>query len=188
MAFIACAFPQSPDGYHLWLGYDKVGKPLLLKEYKDLTNSIYFEDGSEVLKAAKKEMTTGLEKMLGITLHFTEAPHTNNTFLIAKTATLDTTLKKKLSDNLDEVGNEGFVLKSVTHKGKKLIVLAANEDIGILYGVFRLLNLMQQHKELSNVSLLEFPYGIGINYQSIWTRAIWITPGQMPPLASTPSP
>ena len=135
MAFIACAYPQSPDGYNLWLGYDKVGKPKLLKEYKDLTNSIYFEDGGEVLKTAKKEMVTGMEKILGTTLNFTEAPNTNNTFLIAKTATLETSLKEKMSDYLSEVGSEGFVLKSITHKGKKLFVLAANEDIGILYGV-----------------------------------------------------
>ena len=157
MAFIACAYPQSPDGYNLWLGYDKVGKPKLLKEYKDLTNSIYFEDGGEVLKTAKKEMVTGMEKILGTTLNFTEAPNTNNTFLIAKTATLETSLKEKMSDYLSEVGSEGFVLKSIAHKGKKLFVLAANEDIGILYGVFRLLNLMQQHKDLSTISLVEYP-------------------------------
>ena len=116
LVFTVYAYPQAHYGYDLWLGYEKIGKPNLLKEYKDLTKAIYFEDGSDVLNAAKKELITGMEKMLGSTLNFKETPNTNYTLLIAKVATMDPALTKKLSANFDEVGSEGFVLKSCSQR------------------------------------------------------------------------
>tara|TARA_R110000868_G_scaffold108065_1_gene295336 strand:- start:52206 stop:54389 length:2184 start_codon:yes stop_codon:yes gene_type:complete len=157
LGFITSAFSQSPQGYDLWLGYSKVKDLGLLNEYNDRTNSIYFEDGGEILKAAKKELSSSLEKMLGHIPQFNASRNSKNTLLIAKTATLDAAMAKALSIDFFQMGSEGFAIKSIPHKQKQIIVITANEDIGILYGVFRLLNMMQQNKSLSDVSILDSP-------------------------------
>ena len=155
LGFITSAFSQSPQGCDLWLGYNKVKDLGFLNEYNNRTNSIYFEDGGEILKAAKKELSSGLQKMLGHVTQFNASGNSKNTLLIAKTATLDAALAKELSIDFFQMGSEGFAIKSIPQK--QIIVITANEDIGILYGVFRLLNMMQKNQSLSDVSLLDSP-------------------------------
>ncbi|NNE77895.1 MAG: alpha-glucuronidase, partial [Pricia sp.] len=151
------AFSQSFRGYDLWLGYATVTEPLLLKEYQDITKSIFFKDDSATLGAAKDELTTALYKMLGQEPNFTDAQGTDNTLIISKKSDLNPSVLEKLSADFDEIGKEGFVIKTITLGRKPVLVLSANEDLGILYGVFRLLILMQQHKGLGQLAVFDAP-------------------------------
>jgi len=55
----------SEDGYRLWLRYDIVRDARLLSEYNRSVTGILASGNSETVDAALRELTTGLEGLLG---------------------------------------------------------------------------------------------------------------------------
>ena len=148
---------QVPEGYELWLRYDKIEESQAVAEYKKLTNSIYFADGGAILDNAKKELIKGTNGLLGEAVHFTEARRSSNTIVVAKKSDLDAALVRSLGSDFDKIGKEGFIIKTVRQKGKNILLLTANEDIGIFYGVFRFLHLMKTERTFVGSNLLDAP-------------------------------
>ena len=62
-------------------------------------------------------------------------------------------LEKRLSD----LGNEGFVIRSVTLDNRHLTVIAANSDTGALYGIFHFLRLLQTLQPITGLNFSEKP-------------------------------
>ena len=87
-------FGQVPPGYDLWLGYDKIENVDLLHQYEQAAASIYFQNNSEILKAARKELKRGLGSMLDRTVDFTDSFSAANSMVIAKKASLDKAIMK----------------------------------------------------------------------------------------------
>ena len=54
---------------------------------------------------------------------------------------------------MNNIGNEGFIIK--TRPGKTIIT--ANTDIGVMYGVFHFLRLMQTQQSLLNLNIISAP-------------------------------
>ncbi|WP_089890800.1 alpha-glucuronidase family glycosyl hydrolase [Kriegella aquimaris] len=157
MLQITLVFAQSPPGYDLWLGYSEIEEPALLKEYQNTFKSIYFQNGNEMLHAAERELTTGIKKMLRKLPDFEKLRNSENTVVIAKKSNLESSLLKRLAFDFDQLGADGFVIKTVLFERKQVLIVTANEDIGILYGVFGLLNLMQQRESLKHIMLSDAP-------------------------------
>src|SRR5690606_12540658 len=55
------------------------------------------------------------------------------------------------------VGDEGYLIKQTKLQGKNVVIVAANTDIGALYGSFHLLRLMQTSQSLSALSISSAP-------------------------------
>src|SRR5204863_5517469 len=56
---------------------------------------------------------------------------------------------------------EGFVIRALPVRGHHAIVVAANRDIGVLYGVFHLLRLLQTDEPLTGLDVVSAPrYGL----------------------------
>ncbi len=151
------SFSQSPNGYDLWLGNSKITDVSRVNEYLQFAKSIYFQEGSETLSVAKKELTAGLQKMISQESQFTNLPNPNSTFIVSTKYRLESELAKKLSSDFDRINTEGFILKTIENNGRQIIVLSAQEDIGILYGVFRLLHLMRTEQSLTEINLVDSP-------------------------------
>jgi alpha-glucuronidase len=62
-----------------------------------------------------------------------------------------------LTADLAAVGNEGYIVRSAQWDEGSGIVIAANTDVGLLYGVFRLLRHIQTHRPIEGVSIIESP-------------------------------
>lgn len=155
--FTSQVFPQTPVGYDLWLGYKKIEEPQRWEEYSNICRSVYIEKGSEMLAAAEKELAMGLEKLLGQPPEFKNNLNSRTTLIIAKKATLDPSLSEMLSEDFGQIGNEGYIIKNISLDGKQTVILSANADIGILYGVFNFLRAMQEHKMLRNLNVVDAP-------------------------------
>ena len=68
-----------------------------------------------------------------------------------------------LAAALREAGPEGFVIRALPVRGggRHVIVVAANRDIGVLYGVFHLLRLLQTEEPLAALDVVSTPrYGL----------------------------
>jgi len=63
----------------------------------------------------------------------------------------------RLTAEMKELGNEGFLIRSITFQGKKLTLVAANTNAGLLYASYHLLRLIQTNTHSDQINVLENP-------------------------------
>ncbi|WP_299163844.1 alpha-glucuronidase family glycosyl hydrolase [uncultured Eudoraea sp.] len=154
---IAISSSQTPAGYDLWLEYSEIREPTILSEYQKVTNSIFFSGGNSILLNAEKELVKGLDAMLGQASDIQDSPNLSNTMWVVKKDGLNQELQSALKGYFEQIGKEGFIIKSVSVDGKNILLISANADTGILYGVFKFLQLMKMQKSLDEINLIEAP-------------------------------
>lgn len=146
---------HSENGYNLWLRYSPVNNATLKAQYRSYLNQIYFPTGSDRLKAAFDELSLGLNGLIGINPQLLSKPLGGT---IIGTSDKIGTLKKFVRDSvLKKIGSEGFIIKAINQAGGKMLLLTANSDLGILYGTFHLLKLLQTGGSISSVNVVEYP-------------------------------
>lgn len=145
------------DGYRLWLRYDRIDDANKVAEYTASVNEILFPGNSPTLNAARAELTSGLSGLLGKTIPLVEKA-SQKKFLIAGSPESSPLIASlNLDDDLEAAGPEGFLIRSFKAQGKEGIAIAAQTDVGVLYGVFRFLRLLQTRESLNKLSISESP-------------------------------
>ncbi len=145
------------DGYDLWLRYRLVANADRLAEYRTEISRIVVSGQSPTIAAARDELAAGLRGLLGRSVP-TDAALVRDAAIVAGTpATSPTVAAMHLEPELATAGAEGFVLRAATVSGKRVTVIAANHDIGILYGVFALLRHLQTNGRLRSLSVVSAP-------------------------------
>ena len=61
------------------------------------------------------------------------------------------------TDSLTSLGKEGFLIRHYTLDGQHGIAIVANTDIGVLYGIFHFLRLLQTHQSLHSLNITSIP-------------------------------
>lgn len=145
------------EGYKAWLRYP----PLNLnqaKEYASWCGEIVIaaSEPSAVLKNACEELVNGIGSMLGT------APQIGGSgklprFLRITTGDLAELQGAMETAELEELGEEGYVLKTVREPGREYIAIAGRTDRGALYGAFHFLRLMQTGQSVNDLSVIEKP-------------------------------
>src|SRR5262249_34336528 len=64
----------------------------------------------------------------------------------------------RLGLDLQGVGAEGYVIRSLEIEGHPVTVIAANQDIGVLYGAFAFLRLLQTHQPIDRLDSSSAPH------------------------------
>lgn len=144
---------KAEDGYELWMRYVKVSDNNLLLSYKKSISSPAVLGNSATIQAAKNELEKGLSGLLNrsYTLSSTIA---NNTSFIAGTAVSSTFISANIpKEELAKTGSDGFIIK--TQAGK--IIITANSDIGVLYGIFHFLRLLQTQQNIGQLNITSVP-------------------------------
>jgi alpha-glucuronidase len=154
---ISTAMAQIPQGYKLWLGYPKIEDQQALMAYRRATASIYFEIEGGILGNARQELFLGVKSMLDEAPGFTESFEISNSMVVAKLSNLDEAVLKALTSDVDQIGKEGFVIETIPYQGRKIVVITASDDNGILYGTFRFLQLMQTHQAINDLRISDAP-------------------------------
>jgi len=146
---------KAEDGYRLWLRYDKITDNNLLQQYRDQIRSIVFTGQSSTLAAAKKELLNGLEGLLGKEIYESREITENSIVVFVKPE--GDYEKTAVHVHYDELGKEGFAISGSVGTYKHVIAVTANTDIGVLYGVFHFLRLLQTHQNIQNLSIASVP-------------------------------
>src|SRR5437763_16495048 len=129
---------KAEDGYRLWLRYDKIKNEPLLQNYISHLKGIKFDGASATLSIAKNELSGGLEGLLGKRIK----ANTNleNHFILCVTLQSSYAIRSIISfKEVNEIGLEGFLIKTVRLQNKNITVICAPKDIGVLYGIFHFL-------------------------------------------------
>jgi alpha-glucuronidase len=144
---------RADNGYKLWLEYSKVTNKNELELYRQKLRYLVFPAPSATLKAARAELLTGLRDMLSLNPESSMAI-TNNQTLVIGTPQL---LKSLAIPVPDSIGNEGYLIKTIFINKKSSILITAKTDIGVMYGVFNFLKLLQTHQSVSDLNISDRP-------------------------------
>jgi alpha-glucuronidase len=148
---------QAEDGYQLWLRYGKITHAQLLNSYKSAATELLLSGSSPTITAARKELQMGLGGLLGYQVPEVNKITRNGALLIGTPESSPLMASLNLKSLLQEAGKEGFVIQSIKVNGKNSTVITANTDVGILYGVFHFLKLLQTHQPIKNLALSSAP-------------------------------
>jgi alpha-glucuronidase len=143
-------FSFAENGYDLWLRYPKIENEGLRKKYVKELSSIVVEGNSPTINVLKKELTAGLAGLLSKVVKIDNSIQKNTSLVIAKTSIFIN------SDELNKLGEEGYIIRKNT-KGNPKYIVTANTDIGLLYGTFHFLKLLQTNQNLDNVNITSAP-------------------------------
>src|SRR5690606_5008375 len=124
------------DGYRLWLRYEVVKDKALLEDYRQAFTEMIVYGNSATGMIAKGELQKGLGGLLGMDIPLVKTLSTKNSLVAGTPANSSYVASLDLDSKLNELGDEGYLLLTVQDKGRKTTVIAANTDIGILYGSF----------------------------------------------------
>ncbi|OYV85163.1 MAG: alpha-glucuronidase, partial [Ignavibacteriae bacterium 37-53-5] len=153
----SCRIVHADVGHDLWLRYDLIPNRQLLREYKGSIKASVVEGTSPTMQAARSELQKGLKGLLGVTIPQITNVDYNGVLLVGRYTSSSLFDQTGLKSDLTNAGSEGYVIRSLTIKGKKAIVITANEDIGVLYGVFSFLRLLQTNRDISHVDVVSAP-------------------------------
>jgi alpha-glucuronidase len=149
------------DGYELWLRYARVADTARLAEYRAAITELVVTSGQPTMQAARAELALGLSGLLGRPVPITDAPTRDGTLIVGTPANAPVIASLPLDAALRDAGPEGFVIKTLAVGGRRAIVLAANRDIGVLYGAFHLLRMLQTSEPLTRLDVVSAPrYGL----------------------------
>jgi len=147
---------QADDGYRLWLRYDRIENTETRADYRAALSSIHVAGSSATLDVAEAELKRGLAGLLDTNIPTVETPE-DGAVLVGTPETSSRIAEMDLDSALREVGPEGFVLRTVPADGGAQTIIAANQDIGALYGVFRLLQRLQTHDSVQDLDVVDAP-------------------------------
>ena len=114
------------------------------------------------LQAIQFEMEYALTGMLGhipIGIGNIDSPDAviANSLIIGKPATSAFINDLGLTAELAGIGGEGFLIKSLTVAGKPVTVIAANTELGALYGAFAFIRLIQTQDSIVGLDISDAP-------------------------------
>lgn len=152
VSFIATA----ENGYDLWLRYHLIADKQALSSYRQSLTGFLFTHASPVMTTAKEELRLGLQGLTGIPVTgHTSLQH--GTIIAGKAGTSAYFSAPEITEKLAQVGTEGYIILSKTINRKKVTIISANSDVGVLYGVFHLLRLVQTYQPVESLDIRSSP-------------------------------
>jgi len=156
----APAAARAEDGYELWLRYVLVSDATRLAQYRAAVTGIVVAGDSSTARAARDELARGLRGLLGSEIPVVRDGARGALVITGTPANSPTIAGLGLREPLSRAGAEGYVIE--TRGGSKdpqppTIVIAANTDIGVLYGAFAFLRLIQTHQPIDALDIVESP-------------------------------
>lgn len=146
---------SAEDGYDLWLRY----RPLQgewLAAYRAVTAEIVTPAKvSPTFEIAASELSRGLGGLLGTAPAVVAQPTKAGSIILGTPESSPVVAGLHL--DLDRAGPEGYVIRTVSVAGQRATVIAGSRDIGVLYGTFHFLRLLQTHRSVEHLELHSAP-------------------------------
>lgn len=153
--FLTLLAVHGEDGYQLWLRYDPITNKAVATGYKKNITGWMVPGNSPTLSLVKKEIQQGLTGLIG---NIPEVKTAGTSIVLLGTPQSSEIIRNlNLDARLKNLGSEGFLILTTTYQKKKLTVIAAPEEIGVLYGTFHFLKLLQTHQPVDKLDLESLP-------------------------------
>ena len=154
---VICCSAMAQKDYKLWLQYDKKTDSKITSEYLSSCKGIVLLENTATSKIAEKELQAALSDMLGSEIQTTEKLEGENKLIIGSKSVLSSEIQKSIGSDFEQINEEGFIIKSISIKKKKHILITGKGDVGVLYGVYHFLRLIQTNKSIQNLNITDTP-------------------------------
>jgi alpha-glucuronidase len=155
VGLVFCISPtgHADDGSGLWLKYRRVPDENTLRTYRQTFTHIVVPGESATLQIVRDEIKRGLDGLLDADLPVRQSISGGGGLLLATPAT--STIVKMM--DLGRLGSDGYLLRSIQVEGRPATVVAANTDVGLLYGAFALLSRVQTQASMTDLNVASAP-------------------------------
>ena len=144
-------------GADLWLRYPKVALPGRLAEYQAAFVHVVSTGGGASTKAATDELVQGLSGLTGNSVTLAATVQGAGSVVVGTPTTSPLIAGLPLASELSALGPEGYLVRATEIQGQSVIVVAANSELGVLYGSFALLRQLATHGAIAKLSLSGSP-------------------------------
>lgn len=147
------------DGYALWLRYNKIADAgYRASASAALGYLVTTDEVNPVLASALKELKTGLSGLFGAEMEERAAIGTAGGIVIGTKGSAEVTrLLSGEAATLAALQEDGYLIKSVNDGGKAVTVIAGGGANGVLYGAFKLLELVQCGEDVGMLDYSDAP-------------------------------
>lgn len=143
------------DGSRLWLRYERLEEPLR-RHYQQQIRELVIPSTKE-FSAVREELLEGLGGLLGERPAVRESVSQNGAVWVGTASTLRTDSSLIDLSDLKELGEEGFLIRSIKIDFRDVILIASQTERGVLYGGFCFLRLLQTGRPIDNLNIKEKP-------------------------------
>lgn len=145
---------RAEDGHALWLRYMPLDAGRAAA-YGTVLSHVDAPDRTPAQRAARDELVRGLTGLLG------SAPRQDGATAAGPALVVGTPRSSRLiaayAGQIDALGEEGYLIKRTRVGGRDVLLVAARGDVGVLYGVFHLLRVLQTGVDLETIDVRESP-------------------------------
>ncbi len=145
---------RAEDGYELWLRYRPV-ESAHAGEYRGAVMQLVAAATTPTQIVTRAELRRGLRGLLGAAVPLSDVVTSNGALIVGTPAS--SPLVGKLELDTDQLGGDGYLIRSVVVDGHRATVIAANDDLGALYGAFHFLRLLQTRQSLDRIDVRVVP-------------------------------
>lgn len=142
LLLLAAPAARAEDGYDLWLRYKPV-EASAKSAYAARAAAIAPVNDTPTLTIARAELERGLTGLVG-------KPAS------AAAGSRDGVIQLTVAPS-KELGDEGYRIRTALVGGKKTTVISASQDVGVLYGVYRYLELIQTRQPVETLDITSVP-------------------------------
>jgi len=136
---------NAESGHQLWLRFDKINPK----------TQFFSEINADQSLFAVKEFLRDWTEIIGKSPMMVNS--LNDNILVIGTLKSKNIISFRLNNELNKLGVDGYVIKTVHQKNKTITVVAACDDKGLLYGVYHLLKIIQTNEFSTSLNISEKP-------------------------------
>lgn len=140
-----CSNVIAEDGYELWLRYSPQNNTEILNQ---LLREVYVSGEGQTFDIIKNEINRASQGMRGKEASFADNISKNTSLLLGTLK--DHKQLQTIAEELQSAGPDAYYIGFVDSE-KRHVAVVGNRPVGVLYGTFHLLRLMQEGKNISSL-------------------------------------
>ncbi|MBN1407647.1 MAG: hypothetical protein JW956_07660 [Calditrichaceae bacterium] len=144
------------DGYRLWLKYDKIHDVQKLETYQSVLQGILVTGDSLTGAIIQNELENGLNGLLDKKVPIIRDIQ-DNCIIAGTIENIRSMVNIDFENEMNAIGNEGYLILNYNISNNDIIIITANTDIGVLYGTFHFLRLLQTLQDIDVLNIIESP-------------------------------
>nr|WP_321412128.1 alpha-glucuronidase family glycosyl hydrolase [uncultured Carboxylicivirga sp.] len=155
--FAQDTYSEPEDGYRMWLRYEKVKDNDLFQNYRNDIKGVLVSSTSFIMNSVREELNIGLSGLLDNQVEWKSKVDADGVLVIGTPENSKIIQSLNFESKLKLLGDDGYIIETIRINGHRAIVVAANHDLGLLYGTFGFLKLLQTNRSINDLNIVSKP-------------------------------
>jgi alpha-glucuronidase len=148
---------KNEDGYELWLRYLPVDNPDRLAQYRRAIDEVVVLGASKTAQIISNELKRALPALLDSAVPVLQQNPGGNALVVGAVGELETLGVNVSQSQRQDLGAEGFLIRSHQSGDNVWLVIAANTETALLTGTFHFLRLLRTHRDIDDLDISSRP-------------------------------